>query len=103
MPRDARQVRWMARGLGLAILVVCSIGLITRLAPDLWPIAANMSQNRLSYPIAYWIALHYGAELTMPEIARLTGEPLSTVQGRVYRGLRKMRKTMHGADSADTP
>jgi RNA polymerase sigma factor (sigma-70 family) len=49
------------------------------------------------------IALHYGAELTMPEIARLTGEPLSTVQGRVYRGLRKMRKTMHGADSADIP
>ncbi|HEX2708370.1 MAG TPA: hypothetical protein VHM66_10235, partial [Solirubrobacterales bacterium] len=26
IPRDARQVRWMARGLGLAILVVCSIG-----------------------------------------------------------------------------
>jgi RNA polymerase sigma-70 factor, ECF subfamily len=45
------------------------------------------------------IALHYGAELTMPEIARLTGEPLTTVQGRVYRGLRKMREELGGTDA----
>jgi RNA polymerase sigma-70 factor, ECF subfamily len=45
------------------------------------------------------IALRYGAELTMPEIARLTGEPLTTVQGRVYRGLRKMREELGRADT----
>jgi RNA polymerase sigma-70 factor (ECF subfamily) len=37
------------------------------------------------------IALRYGADLTMPEIAKLTKERLSTVEGRVYRALRKLR------------
>jgi RNA polymerase sigma-70 factor (ECF subfamily) len=45
------------------------------------------------------IALHYGGELTMPEIAKLTGEPLTTVQGRVYRGLRKMREVLGSRDA----
>jgi RNA polymerase sigma-70 factor, ECF subfamily len=45
------------------------------------------------------IALHFGAELTMPEIAKLTGEPLTTVQGRVYRGLRKMREQLGSRDA----
>ena len=44
------------------------------------------------------IALHYGAALTMPEIAKLTKEPLTTVQGRIYRGLRKMREEL-GTDA----
>ena len=37
------------------------------------------------------IALRFGAELTVPEIAKLTGERLTTVEGRVYRALRKLR------------
>jgi len=37
------------------------------------------------------IALRYGSDLTVPEIARLTGEKLTTVGGRVYRALRKLR------------
>ena len=40
------------------------------------------------------IALRYGADLTVPEIARLTGEKLTTVEGRVYRGLRKLRELL---------
>jgi RNA polymerase sigma-70 factor (ECF subfamily) len=36
------------------------------------------------------IALRYGADLTMPEIAELIDEPLSTVEGRVYRALRRL-------------
>ena len=40
------------------------------------------------------IALRFGAELTVPEIARLTGEKLTTVEGRVYRALRKLRDDM---------
>jgi RNA polymerase sigma factor (sigma-70 family) len=40
------------------------------------------------------IALRFGAELTVPEIAKLTGERLTTVEGRVYRALRKLRETM---------
>jgi RNA polymerase sigma factor (sigma-70 family) len=37
------------------------------------------------------IALRFGADLTVPEIAKLLGEKLTTVEGRVYRGLRKLR------------
>jgi RNA polymerase sigma-70 factor (ECF subfamily) len=37
------------------------------------------------------VALRYGADLTLPEIARLTGEKDSTIEGRVYRALRKLR------------
>jgi RNA polymerase sigma-70 factor, ECF subfamily len=37
------------------------------------------------------IALRYGADLTVPEIAKLKGEKLTTIEGRVYRALRKLR------------
>ena len=37
------------------------------------------------------IALRFGAELTVPEMAEALGEPLTTVEGRVYRALRKLR------------
>jgi len=40
------------------------------------------------------IALRFGAELTVPEIAKLTKERLTTVEGRVYRALRKLREAM---------
>jgi RNA polymerase sigma-70 factor, ECF subfamily len=40
------------------------------------------------------IALRFGAELTVPEMAKLTGEPLTTVEGRVYRALRKLREQL---------
>lgn len=37
------------------------------------------------------IALRYGSDLTVPEIAKLTKERVTTVEGRVYRALRKLR------------
>jgi RNA polymerase sigma-70 factor (ECF subfamily) len=37
------------------------------------------------------IALRFGAELTVPEMAQALGERLTTVEGRVYRALRKLR------------
>jgi hypothetical protein len=40
------------------------------------------------------IALRFGAELTVPEISKLTGEKLTTVEGRVYRALRKLREAI---------
>ena len=40
------------------------------------------------------IALRYGADLTVPEIAKLTGQKLTTVEGRVYRALGKLREAM---------
>ena len=40
------------------------------------------------------LALRFGAELTVPEMAALLGLPLSTVEGRVYRALRKLREEL---------
>jgi RNA polymerase sigma factor (sigma-70 family) len=44
------------------------------------------------------VALHFGADLTMPEIAKLIREPRTTVEGRIYRALRKMRGELLEAD-----
>jgi RNA polymerase sigma-70 factor (ECF subfamily) len=40
------------------------------------------------------VALRFGAELTVPEIAKLLDEPLTTIEGRVYRALRKLRNEL---------
>jgi RNA polymerase sigma-70 factor (ECF subfamily) len=40
------------------------------------------------------IALRYGADLSVPEIAKVTKERLTTVEGRVYRALRKLREQL---------
>src|SRR3954451_23407304 len=52
-----RGVSWILRGLVLGAFVVCAVALITRIAPDVWPISPNVSNQRLSYPVTYWNAL----------------------------------------------
>ena len=47
--------------------------------------------ERLSDEEREAIALRFGADLTVPEIAKLSNERLTTVEGRVYRALRKLR------------
>lgn len=37
------------------------------------------------------IALRFGADLSLHEIAELVGEPQTTIEGRLYRGLRRLR------------
>jgi RNA polymerase sigma-70 factor (ECF subfamily) len=54
----------------------------------------NRSLALLRGPEREAIALRFGADLTVPEIAKLTGEPLTTVEGRVYRALRKLREAI---------
>jgi RNA polymerase sigma factor (sigma-70 family) len=40
------------------------------------------------------IAMRYGSDLTVPEMASVLGVPLTTVEGRVYRALRKLREAL---------
>lgn len=54
----------------------------------------NRSLAALSGQEREAISLRYGADLTVPEIAKLTGEPLTTVESRVYRALDKLREAM---------
>lgn len=37
------------------------------------------------------VSLRYGADLSMAEVARVTGQKLGTAEGRVYRALEKLR------------
>src|SRR5688572_16129247 len=43
------------------------------------------------------IALRFGADMTVPEIAKVLGLGLTTVEGRVYRALRKLRAEITGS------
>jgi RNA polymerase sigma-70 factor (ECF subfamily) len=56
--------------------------------------AIHRALHALSAEERETIALRFGADLTMPEIAMLTKEKLTTVEARVYRALRKMRSTL---------
>ena len=42
------------------------------------------------------VALRFGADMTVPEIARVLGAELTTIEGRVYRALRKLRAEING-------
>lgn len=37
------------------------------------------------------VAMRFGAGLTLPEVARVSGEKLTTIEGRFYRALRRLR------------
>ena len=50
--------------------------------------------DRLSPEEREAVALRFGADLTLPEVAKVTGESKSTVHGRVYRALAKMREQL---------
>lgn len=40
------------------------------------------------------LALRFGADLRLQDIARVTGLPQTTVQGRLYGGMRKLREAL---------
>lgn len=40
------------------------------------------------------IARRFGAELTSPQIVTVTGQPRTTVDGRLFRALRRLRKVL---------
>ncbi|MCW3008763.1 MAG: O-antigen polymerase [Solirubrobacterales bacterium] len=44
----------LPRVIGAALVVVTVCGLVTRLLPHVWPIAADVEFERLSYPLGYW-------------------------------------------------
>src|SRR6185437_10814954 len=50
-------IRWLIRGLALGASIVCVAGLMTRLMPNVWPTAPDVSNQRLSFPVTYWNTL----------------------------------------------
>jgi RNA polymerase sigma factor (sigma-70 family) len=46
------------------------------------------------------IALRFGADLTAPQIARVIEQPVTTVEGRLFRALRRLAKAVNENDGA---
>jgi RNA polymerase sigma-70 factor (ECF subfamily) len=42
------------------------------------------------------LSLRYGADLSLSEIAKVIGKPRSTVEGRIYRGLKQLHLELAG-------
>jgi O-antigen ligase len=50
-------MRWLIRGLALGASIVCVAGLMTRVMPNVWHTAPDVSNQRLSFPVTYWNTL----------------------------------------------
>lgn len=59
--------------------------------------------DRLSDEEREAVALRFGADLSVPDIARVTGESQSTAAGRLYRALRKLRHEVDPEGSGREP
>jgi RNA polymerase sigma factor (sigma-70 family) len=46
------------------------------------------------------VSLRFGADLTAPQIAKVLGVPLTTVEGRLYRALRRLREWLPARPTA---
>ena len=91
--RNTDRIRLMVRGAAGGALIVCVIGLITRVLPDVWPIAPDIQQGRLSYPLTYWNALgllgalglvfatHLASSEREPRVVRVIGAAAMPVLG----------------------
>ena len=81
--RTSEQVRWTVRGVAAGVVVVCGIGLVTRVLPEVWPITQNIHPGRLSYPLTYWNAMGLLAGLGMVLCFALTSDERESKAGRV--------------------
>lgn len=43
------------------------------------------------------VSLRYGSDLSVPEVAAVLGVKVSTAEGRIYRGLRRLREVLEGS------
>ena len=57
LPRTTETVRTVLFGIAAGATFVCVAGLLTRVLPDVFPIARNVLDQRLSYPVTYWNGL----------------------------------------------
>ncbi|MDQ3849210.1 MAG: hypothetical protein M3296_01150 [Actinomycetota bacterium] len=72
--RTPGRLRWIVRGVAAGAFAVCLCGLVTRLAPDVWPIDPAVGADRLSYPMGYWNALGLLAAIGCVSALALTSD-----------------------------
>jgi hypothetical protein len=81
---NRQRLEWALATVTVAIFVICTAGLITRILPHLWPTSPNVANNRLSYPVTYWntlgllaalglvLCLHFSSQVQHPRVVRVT-------------------------------
>ena len=63
LPRSSQRLSRMLQGVALAMVIVCTAGLLTRVLPDVFPSAIDYRDERLSHPLTYWNAVGMMAAL----------------------------------------
>jgi O-antigen ligase len=91
--RTTTRMRLILRSIAVGAVIVCTVGLITRVAPDVWPISADLQQGRLGYPLTYWNAFgllaaiglilctHLACSENEPRLVRVLGAAAMPVLG----------------------
>jgi len=72
LPQREDGLEWGLRGFVAAAFTVCAIAWITRIAPNIWPIAIDVRPQRLSFPLTYWNSLGLLAALGSVGLLHLT-------------------------------
>ncbi len=83
LPRTTETARLVMLGIAVGMTFVCIGGLATRVLPDVFPIAPNVLDQRLSYPITYWNGLGLVAALAILFATHLTCSAREHVAARV--------------------
>ena len=83
LPRTAETARLVFMGITAGAALVCVSGLLTRLLPEVFPIAPNVLDQRLSYPVTYWNALGLLAAVTIVLATHLTSSAREHIASRV--------------------
>ncbi|HVA18750.1 MAG TPA: O-antigen ligase family protein [Solirubrobacteraceae bacterium] len=79
---STEDLRWLVRGLLMGASIVCLAGLISRVLPDVWHTAPDVSNQRLSFPVTYWNTLGLLAALGIVLAFHLT---CTLGERRLYR------------------
>ncbi len=75
LPRRLWRIPLLLRGVAAGSLAVCTVALITRVLPRVWPISPGVATSRLSYPLTYWNALGVLAALCILFLVGLSANP----------------------------
>ncbi len=83
LPRTTETARTVMFGIAGGMTLLCMSGLATRVLPDVFPIAPNVLDQRLSYPVTYWNGVGLVAALAIVFATHLTSSAREHVAARV--------------------
>ena len=83
LPRTTQTARTVLMGIAAGATFVCLGGLLSRVLPDVFPIAPNVLDQRLSYPITYWNGVGLLAALAIVFATHLTCSAREHIAARV--------------------